>query len=188
MDINVDVTNTIIETERLILRYWNESDLSDFYEYASVDGVGEMAGWRHHASREESLKILQKFMQEKCVFAVVHKNEKKVVGSLGLHHSWANDEEEYKDLKIKEIGYVLSKAYWGQGLMAEAVKSVIDYCFTQLDADALTCGHFSTNNQSKRVIEKCGFKFIKHSEFYAKQLQRSIDDLKYILLRANAGL
>lgn len=37
----VDVTNVRIETERMILRPWRESDLADFYEYASVDGVGQ---------------------------------------------------------------------------------------------------------------------------------------------------
>jgi len=183
MDIKIDLTNIVIETNRLILRYWEESDLSDFYTYASVDGVGEMAGWRHHESIEDSVGILRHFINEKDVFAIVHKVDKKVIGSLGLHYSWANDEAEYKDLKTKEIGYVLSKDYWGQGLIPEAVMAVIDYCFKQLDVDALTCGHFSTNNQSRRVIEKSGFIFMKHSEFYAKQLQRSIDDLKYILLR-----
>lgn len=44
MDIQIDISNIILETERLILRQWKESDLEDFYEYASVPGVGEMAG------------------------------------------------------------------------------------------------------------------------------------------------
>ncbi|MHB1454793.1 MAG: GNAT family N-acetyltransferase [Saccharofermentanales bacterium] len=183
MDVKIDVTDIVIETDRLILRYWKESDLADFYAYASVDGVGEMAGWRHHGSIDESLNILHCFMEEKDVFAIVHKVDDKVVGSLGLHYSWANEETKYVNLKTKEIGYVLSNEYWGQGLISEAVTAVIDYCFGQLDVDALTCGHFFSNNQSRRVIEKCGFVFVKHSQFYAKQLQRSINDLKYILLR-----
>lgn len=183
MDVKFDVTDIVIETDRLILRAWKESDLAELYEYASVDGVGEMAGWRHHESIDESLKILHLFMEEKDVFAIVHKADNKVVGSLGLHYSWANEEAEYGKLRTKEIGYVLSNDYWGQGLVPEAVAAVIQYCFKHLDVDALTCGHFSDNNQSRRVIEKCGFVLVKHSQFYAKQLERSIDDLKYILLR-----
>ena len=58
MDPFIDISNTTIESERLILRYWQMGDLSDFYEYASVPGVGEMAGWKHHESMEESKKIL----------------------------------------------------------------------------------------------------------------------------------
>lgn len=56
MDTIIDITNTIIETKRLILRSWRESDLNDFYEYASVDGVGEMAGWKHHESIKTSYR------------------------------------------------------------------------------------------------------------------------------------
>lgn len=47
MDIEIDITDQLIETDRLILRAWKEDDLQDFFEYASIEGVGEMAGWRH---------------------------------------------------------------------------------------------------------------------------------------------
>ena len=85
MDVQIDITNTKIETQRLILRSWAESDVNDFYEYASVEGVGEMAGWKHHDSIEVSKKILQSFMSEKNVFAIIYKGNDKVVGSLGLN-------------------------------------------------------------------------------------------------------
>jgi len=183
LDIQIDVTNMVIETERLILRAFTEADLQDFYSYASIPGVGEMAGWPHHESIETSERILHSFIEEKEVFAVCSKSDHKVIGSLGLHRSWANEDEAYKDLKVKEIGYVLSKAYWGQGLMPEAVMSVIDYGFNTLDLDAFTCGHFIENGQSRRVIEKCGFRFARQGEFYAKQLDCHIQDMKYILLK-----
>lgn len=183
MDIQINLTGTAIETQRLILRPWLESDLNDFYEYASVEGVGEMAGWKHHDSIEASEKILQSFIDEKNVFAIIHKETAKAIGSVGLHHSWANDDAEYKDLKLKEIGYVLSKNYWGKGLMPEAVKELIKFCFDKCDLDALTISHFINNNQSKRVIEKCGFVFIKQGEYFAKELQKTFDDMKYILYR-----
>ena len=41
----IDISNVVISTPRLTLRPWRETDLADFYEYASVDGVGQMAGW-----------------------------------------------------------------------------------------------------------------------------------------------
>lgn len=100
---------------------------------------------------------------------------------MGLHWSWANDESEYANLKVKEIGYVLSKAYWGKGLMPEAVKAVIRYCFKECKLDALTVGHFVINDQSRRVIEKCGFAFVKNSEYYSKQLETTFKDKKYII-------
>lgn len=181
MDIQIDVSDIRLETVHLILRPFIGADAADFYAYASVPGVGEMAGWPHHDSIEISEQILWSFIDKKEVFAVYHKADRKVIGSLGLHYSWANDEDKYEDLKIKEIGYVLSKDYWGQGLMPEVVYVVIEYCFNTLGVQALTCGHFSTNNQSRRVIEKCGFSFVKKSEYYSKQLQQKFDDMKYIL-------
>ncbi len=183
MDIEVDITNIILETNRLILRPFKETDLNDFYEYASVDGVGEMAGWKHHESIDKTKEILQKFIDGKNVFALELKSNKKVIGSLGIHISWASDDESYRNLKVKEIGYVLSKNYWGQGLMPEAVGAVIDYCFDVLGLDAITVGHFEGNIQSKRVIEKSGFTFVAQGEYVAKQLNQTFLDNRYILFK-----
>ncbi len=183
MDIQIDISNTILETERLILRPWKKSDLEDFYAYASVPGVGEMAGWHHHESKDTSQKILDSFIKERNVFAVVLKQNMKAIGSSGLHPSWANGDETYGSLTQKEIGYVLSKAYWGMGLMPEAVGKILEYCFETFDLEAVTVGHFKSNDQSRRVIEKCGFRFVKCDTYYAKQLDRTFDDMKYILLR-----
>ena len=80
----VDVTNIRIETERLLLRAWRETDAEDFYEYAKVDGVGQMAGWLPHKSLEESREVLNFFIRDKKTFAIVLKESGKVIGSLGL--------------------------------------------------------------------------------------------------------
>lgn len=160
MNAPVDVTNIRIETERLILRPWKESDLDDFYEYAKEEGVGEKAGWNHHASVEESRRILGFFINGKKTLALEWKENGKVIGSIGLE---PRDEDAglEPDLRGREIGYVLSKDYWGRGLMPEAVKAVINYCFRVLQFDYLTCGHFDHNDRSRRVVEKCGFRFLK---------------------------
>ena len=68
-------------------------------------------------------------------------------------------DSSYETLLGREIGYVLSKEFWGQWLMPEAVQRVISWCFEELGMDFLTCGHFVWNQQSRRVIEKCGFHF-----------------------------
>lgn len=163
MNAPVDVTNIRIETERLILRPWRESDLNDLYEYASVPGVGEMAGWRHHKSVEESHRILSSFIFHKKTFALEYKENGKVIGSLGLEEM---EPDPLTGGKYgREIGYVLSKDYWGRGLMPEAVSAVIHYCFHVLSYDYLTCGHFVHNQRSRRVIEKSGFRYLGTSRY-----------------------
>ena len=62
MNTQIDVSDVILKTERLTLRPWRQSDLDDFFEYASVDGVGQMAGWIPNANREESQMIMNKFI------------------------------------------------------------------------------------------------------------------------------
>lgn len=163
----VDVTNIRIETPRLLLRAWQESDLQDFYEYASVDGVGQMAGWMPHENIEKSKEILDLFIAHKKTFAIELKENGKVIGSLGLESRDAV-ESIPMELAGREIGYVLSKAYWGRGLMPEAVKAVIDYCFSVLNFDYLTCGHFDWNRQSMRVIEKSGFTYLTDIPYTTK--------------------
>ena len=79
MNAEIDISNVKLETERLILRAWEIKDLDNFFEYASVNGVGEKAGWEHHKSKDESLEILKMFIDEKKVFAIVLKENQKVI-------------------------------------------------------------------------------------------------------------
>ena len=158
----IDVSGVRLETERLLLRPWKPEDLSDFYEYARVDGVGQMAGWLPHKSMEESEEILNKFIEHKKTFAIVSKADGKAIGSVGIEPYGMEEKlSEFFDYQGREIGFVLSKDYWGRGLMTEAVKAVVAYCFEKLDYDFLLCGHFEWNRQSARVQEKCGYKFLK---------------------------
>lgn len=148
-----------IETDRLLLRAFEQSDLDDFNAYASVDGVGEMAGWKHQESKEETQKILDSFIEHDKTFALVHKQSGRVIGSLGVEEYGMEEKlTEFAPYRGREIGYVLSRDYWGMGLMPEAVTAVIHYLFDELDLDFLTCGYFTFNHQSRRVQEKCGFR------------------------------
>lgn len=153
------INGKTIETERLILRAFEMKDLDDFFEYASVAGVGEMAGWHHHENKEISLSILKMFIEQDKTFAICLKENNKVIGSLGIEKYGMEDAlTEFFNYRGREIGYVLSKDYWGKGIMPEAVKAVIDYLFNEQDLDFLTCGYYDFNEQSKRVQQKCGFK------------------------------
>lgn len=159
MNANFKLNGMVIETKRLILRPFKQIDLDDLYEYAKVLGVGEMAGWRHHGSKEESQRILDLFITEDKTFAIVLKEKNKVIGSLGIEEYGLEEIlSEFYDYQGREIGYVLSKDYWGNGLMTEAVKAVIDYLFNIKKLDFITCGYYEFNIQSKKVQEKCGFK------------------------------
>lgn len=164
MNAMVDLSKVVLETDRLILRPWSMDDVDDMFEYASVEGVGEMAGWVHHKDKATTKEIVGMFIKEKKTFAIVYKENNKVIGSLGIENHGRHMDSSFDDLIGRELGYVLSKEYWGLGLMPEAVKKVIDYCFNELKCDFLSCAHFVSNTQSQKVIEKMGFKFYKDIE------------------------
>ena len=170
-----------LETERLILRSWQESDLDDFYEYASVEGIGEMAGWPHHESKEISKGILDMFIRNEDVYAIVLKEKNKVIGSVGLYNRTLDP--DYKAETQREIGYVLSKDYWGKGIVPEAVQEVIKHAFEDIGVDVLWCGYYLINPQSKRVNEKCRFKFYKDGIFEASALSKTFDGKYYIMTK-----
>ena len=161
MNTEIDIRNVKLETERLILRSWEITDLDNFFEYASVNGVGEKAGWEHHKSKDESLEILKMFINEKKVFAIVLKENQKVIGSIGVEECRQDLDKNLENLLGRELGYVLSKDYWNKGIMTEAVSKVIEYCFKTLKLNYLVAIYFNYNIDSKKVLEKLNFKFYK---------------------------
>ena len=187
MNKQIDITGVVLTTDRLTLRPWRESDLSDFYEYASVDGVGQMAGWNPHRNAEESRMILNSFIKHKKTFALEHNG--KVIGSLGIEQYSEENYPELDHLQGRELGYVLSRDYWGQGLMPEAVKTVIDWLFNEEKLDFIIVGHFDWNGQSRRVAQKCGFRYIKTTKFETRYdtVETSIEYILYHPERREAG-
>lgn len=143
----------ILETERLLLRPFEDSDAADLYEYASDPRVGPMAGWPPHKSVEESREIIRTVFSAPNTFAVVDKLSGKAVGSAGFvgrHQALLPGPDD-------EIGYALNPAFWGRGLIPEAVRELLRYGFEDLGLSAIWCNHWEPNQKSRRVIEKCGF-------------------------------
>ncbi len=155
MNAPIDISHTVLRTRRLTLRPWRMDDLNDFYAYARVDGVGQMAGWPPHKSIAESQAILNHFIENKNVFALEHQGH--AIGSLGIERYNEAQFPAFAALRCREIGYVLAKEHWGKGLMPEAVGAALEYLFVDVGLDAVFCGHFLSNRQSARVQEKCGF-------------------------------
>jgi len=145
----------ILETERLILSPWQESDAEELFKYASDPRVGPIAGWPVHTSVENSLEVIRNVLSKPETYAVVLKSTGKVVGSVGLMIGATGNLGLPED--EAEVGYWLGVPYWGQGLIPEAVEEILRYGFEDLKLKKIWCGHFEGNLKSKRVQEKCGF-------------------------------
>lgn len=162
MNADIDISGLIIQTPRIKLRPWTMDDLEDLYLYASVPGVGEMAGWSYHKSIDESREILELFIRHKKTLAL--EVQGRAVGSIGIEMYNPLELPDLDHLKGRELGYVLSKDYWGQGLMTEGLKALIAYLFDEIGLDFLACASYPSNQGSARVQAKCGFKYVKDVE------------------------
>jgi putative acetyltransferase len=94
------------------------------------------------------------FIEEDDVWAIVNKENNKVVGSIGLHKDSLHRVDD-----VRMLGYVLSEDYWGKGIVPEAAEAAIRYAFEEMNIALLTIHHYPFNQRSRRVIEKCGFTY-----------------------------
>ena len=152
---------TVLRTQRLMLRPWEESDAEMLYEYAKDPRVGPACGWEPHTSVENSREIIRTVFAEEETFAIVPDAVGHAVGSLGIMREGEGTAPVGRD--EAEIGYWIGVPYWGQGLVPEAVREALRYCFETLGCSGVWCGYFDGNDKSRRVQEKCGFVY-HHTE------------------------
>lgn len=147
----------MLETKRLILRRWEESDAESLYEYAKDPDVGPIAGWPPHKSVAESLDVIRNVFNGAEAYAICLKSDGKAIGAIELKLNGHTDLTERDD--ECELGYWLGKSFWGQGIMPEAVREILRHAFEDLRMQKVWCAYYDGNTKSKRVQEKCGFRY-----------------------------
>lgn len=151
-----------LETERLVLRHWENSDAENLYEYAKDPDVGPIAGWPPHQSVDESREVIRNVFHAKEAYAVCLKEDGKVIGAIELK---LNGHTELTDRNDEcELGYWLGKPFWGRGIMPEAVKEILRHAFEDIGMTKVWIGYYEGNTKSKRVQEKSGFRYQRKSE------------------------
>ena len=144
-----------METERILLRHWQESDAEALFKYASDPDVGPRAGWPVHKSVEESREIIRTFFHNDTTWAIVLKETGEAIGCMGYYT------QESSNIPIGEndceVGYWVGKPYWNRGICTEALKLMLDYCIHEKHFENIWADHFTGNPASGKVMEKCGF-------------------------------
>lgn len=170
-----------IETDRLLLRHMIEDDANDIFEYAKNEDVGPNAGWKPHESIEETREIMKTiFLDQPSVFGIVLKATGKMIGSIGL----IPDPKRENDRALM-LGYAIGKDYWRNGYMTEAAKAIVSYGFRELDLDLISVYCYSSNDRSRRVIEKCGFEYEGRLRLAEKRYDGIVFDSECFSLRNN---
>ena len=141
----------MLETERLMVRPFRESDYADLYEYLSIEETYRFEPG-DPVSLEEAEKIAANRSNKVNWWAVVlrNKDKEKLIGHISLLQT------EPETFRTWEIGYIFNPEYHNQGYATEACQAVIDYVFTNLDAHRIVAYCNPENRASWKVLEKCG--------------------------------
>lgn len=144
-----------LETERLILRQMKVSDAEDmFNNWSSDPEVTKFLTWPPHASLEVTRATVERWGNSYSDptfynWAIELKAEGIVVGNISVVRM--NEKVESAD-----IGYCMGTVWWGKGIMAEALKAVIDYLFAEVGLNRVAACHDKNNPNSGRVMDKAG--------------------------------
>lgn len=146
---------TPIETDRLILRDFNESDLDSVYKYLSDVDVCKYMVF-DALNMEQSNEYLSFFIKiqsdqprKYIKFAIIQKDSDELIGECGIN---IPDMEHEKG----EIVYRLNKDHWGNGYATEAIKAIIEFGFGSLNLHRIEAWCDIRNKGSINVLEKAG--------------------------------
>ena len=144
-----------IETERLLLRPFRESDAEAFFKCCQNPNIGNNAGWKPHRSLEESQEILRSvFISQPGIWAIILKEDGRLIGSVGII-----PDSKRENPQARMLGYWLDESHWGKGYMTEAVQSVLDYGFNTLQLNLITANCYPHNERSQQVLKRHGFTY-----------------------------
>jgi RimJ/RimL family protein N-acetyltransferase len=172
---------TRLETPRLIIRRFQDSDLNHLVAYRSNPEVERYQMWENYSEAKaqdliDTVRQKEPGEPEAFQFALEAKASSQLIGDLMLR-------TEENDKRLGEIGYTLAPHAQGQGLATEAVQALIQYCFETLSMHRLSATADPRNDASLRLLERLGF---RREAYFIKSLWFKgdwADDVVYALLR-----
>ena len=152
-----------IETPRLILRDFQESDLDSFYELDSDPLVHTYLGNNPVLDKNQALETIYKVQKQYEEFGIgrwstIEKSSGNFIGWSGLkflNDDWAKYTNQY------DVGYRFMPKYWGNGYATEASLAALEFGFTTLKLNEIIGTSNIENKASLRVLEKCGLKHVE---------------------------
>ena len=163
-----------IETKRLLLRPFLESDAQAMYDnWASRSDNLLHVTWYAHESPEVTKQSIARWVENyqnidfyKWAICLKEKPD-TVIGDISVV-----DMDEA--VNACEVGYILSKDYWGQGLMTEALKAVLIYLLQDAGFNRVTAKFVTANPASGRVMAKAGMSYegtFRQAVFHKEQVK-----------------
>ena len=146
----------VLETARLILRPFCAADAQQaFTNWMSDAEVTRYLTWTPHTDISFTQQLLEQWGQESVLsdvyhWAIVWRKTGEVIGDICVVSSDKRSERA-------ELGYCLSRAFWGRGIMTRAVRAFCEEMFRKEEVARIQAHVIAPNVASCRVLEKCGF-------------------------------
>lgn len=178
----ISVGTKTINTERLILRKFKYSDDEDMLTYWISDPkIQSMYSEPVYTTKEEVNELLNKYInsyqkEDYYRWAIILKETNECIGQIAF---FLVDNKNH----FSEIEYCIGSKYQKQGLATEATKAVIDFGFNEVNFHKIQICHKANNISSKRVIEKCGFKYEGALRDFFYIDEKYIDRVYYSLIK-----
>ncbi len=152
---NKETDPPVLNTARLHLRAIRKADSDDLFAIYADRKTLEYWGRDPVQSPAEAWNAIRENMEyvaagTALLWGIALKESSRLIGSCTLFRI-------NRQNRNCEIGYILNRAYWGQGLMSEAIKCVLDHAFNELDFHRLEADTDPGNLASLALLEKLGF-------------------------------
>ena len=174
----------VIETQRLLLRPFTMADAQPMFDnWASDPEVTKYVTWPAHDSVAITEMVMKDWVDgyanpDRYNWAITLKEKGgDPIGNISAVHVYENTESV-------EIGYCMGRAWWGGGVMAEALKAVIDFFMAEVGANRVYARHDTANPNSGKVMAKAGMKFEGILRQSGRNNQGIVDLAYYSILRS----
>ena len=167
-----------LETERLILRKFTIDDTEKmFNNWTNDDEVTKYLTWPSHIDINVTLNVLKQWLQnyEKKDYynwAIVLKDLNEPIGSISVV-------KQSEDIRMVLIGYCIGKNWWKKGIVSEALNLLIKYFFEEVGVNRIESMYDPNNENSGKVMAKCGMKYEGYMRQSNKNNQGIVDTIYY---------
>ncbi len=148
----------MIQTKRLILRPFLESDAADVYEYLSDPAVNCFAAMKLHSLEEAKAEMKRRVGETEYYFAIVLKDVNKVIGEIDAYPEHGEPHDTSSPLDTFSPCWMLGEPYHGKGYAYEAAHAFFDYLFHEKGARRIYAYTEDHNLSSQRLCEKLGMR------------------------------
>jgi len=171
-----------LETERLTLKEMTPKDLGFYFHHFNIEKIVDGCCFLgpsnlEVAKKELELYCINPFRENRGVrWGIVRKGNDKLIGTCGIY-DWN------KTSHSAEIGYDLDPAYWGQGIMTEALRAILKYGFERIQLNRIQAIIDSKNAKSIRLVRRLEFKkegVLRQRSYFRGEFR---DDVVFSLLR-----